>query len=212
MLHVILLWFFVIRHETFRKRVRCRFEIKHERVDLMTRMMDDGRAHDRNEARGSRREDVSIAGSAAAMAGRSREMVGDLAEQVTERAEDAHAFVRRRARDLKRAAGPVRRAARDNTGILLLTGGAAVAVLGWLAYRSRPRSSRGGVAEARGDLRANAERALEIKRANHSAPTYPSSRTASPGPQSIPNERIAPSGAFEAEGHRPVLERSRKVR
>jgi hypothetical protein len=28
----------------------------------------------------------------------------------------------------------------------------------------------------------------------------------------LPNEDIAPSGALEKEGHRPVLERSRKVR
>jgi len=30
--------------------------------------------------------------------------------------------------------------------------------------------------------------------------------------QPIPNTGIAPSGALGAEGHRPVLERSRKVR
>jgi hypothetical protein len=28
----------------------------------------------------------------------------------------------------------------------------------------------------------------------------------------LPNTAIAPSGALNAEGHRPVLERSRKVR
>ncbi len=32
------------------------------------------------------------------------------------------------------------------------------------------------------------------------------------GMKSIPFQHQAPSGAFDAEGHRPVLERSRKVR
>lgn len=35
---------------------------------------------------------------------------------------------------------------------------------------------------------------------------------ANEGMISIPFEDLAPSGAFDAEGHRPVLERSRKVR
>ncbi|MGV8928904.1 MAG: hypothetical protein ACOH1E_04075 [Brevundimonas sp.] len=45
------------------------------------------------------------------------------------------------------------------------------------------------------------------------APIHPASeRTAHDGMNDTPNTGIAPSGAFGAEGQRPVLERSRKVR
>jgi len=58
-----------------------------------------------------------------------------------------------------------------------------------------------------------AQRALDMKReAQAKAPPQPPSRTADEGMQPIPNTGIAPSGALGAEGHRPVLERSRKVR
>lgn len=57
------------------------------------------------------------------------------------------------------------------------------------------------------------ERALDLKRAGRSAPDHPApSDHPDPGMKSIPFEDQPPSGAFDAEGHRPVLERSRKVR
>lgn len=54
--------------------------------------------------------------------------------------------------------------------------------------------------------------AAELK-AKAPAPTHPAAGdTPHEGMNSLPNEGIAPSGAFDAEGQRPVLERSRKVR
>jgi hypothetical protein len=45
------------------------------------------------------------------------------------------------------------------------------------------------------------------------APAHPpATDTPNEGMNSLPNTGIAPSGAFDAEGQRPVLERSRKVR
>jgi hypothetical protein len=59
---------------------------------------------------------------------------------------------------------------------------------------------------------AEAAKAMELKQAapepHHPAP----GRTADEGMNATPNTRIAPSGAFDAEGQRPVLERSRKAR
>ncbi|MDO9474110.1 MAG: hypothetical protein Q7J28_13725 [Caulobacter sp.] len=57
-----------------------------------------------------------------------------------------------------------------------------------------------------------AARAMELKNAAP-APNHPSpERTAHEGMNDTPNTGIAPSGAFDAEGQRPVLERSRKSR
>lgn len=59
---------------------------------------------------------------------------------------------------------------------------------------------------------ALASKAMELKKAAPE-PSHPSSeRTAHTGMNDTPNTGIAPSGAFNAEGQRPVLERSRKVR
>lgn len=50
-------------------------------------------------------------------------------------------------------------------------------------------------------------------KADAAAPGHPNpGRTAHQGMTSTPNEDIAPSGAFNAEGQKPVLERSRKAR
>ena len=59
---------------------------------------------------------------------------------------------------------------------------------------------------------APAHKAMEMKQ-DATTPAHPSSgRTADKGMPDNPNEDIAPSGAFGAEGQRPVLERSNKVR
>lgn len=56
------------------------------------------------------------------------------------------------------------------------------------------------------------EAALRLKE-SAPPPAHPDpGRTARDGMADTPNPRIAPSGALDAEGHRPVLERSRKVR
>lgn len=63
------------------------------------------------------------------------------------------------------------------------------------------------------DQVAIAERALAMKqKADAEAPKPPETRNANEGMRPIPNTDIAPSGALNQEGHRPVLERSRKVR
>lgn len=62
------------------------------------------------------------------------------------------------------------------------------------------------------DQQIHAERAMELK-AKAEPPTHPKpGQTADAGMQPNPNTGIAPSGALDAEGNRPVLERSRKVR
>ena len=59
---------------------------------------------------------------------------------------------------------------------------------------------------------AEAKRAMDLKAAAP-APSHPSSgQTADAGMNPTPNAAIAPSGALDAEGQRPVLERSRKAR
>jgi len=57
------------------------------------------------------------------------------------------------------------------------------------------------------------EGALALKQAGALDPAHPETGDhADLGVRSIPFEDQPPSGAFDAEGHRPVLERSRKVR
>jgi hypothetical protein len=64
-----------------------------------------------------------------------------------------------------------------------------------------------------GDQAAAAANALAVKEAGASAPHHPASEdSASEAFQSVPRPDYPPSGAFDAEGHRPVLERSRKER
>ncbi|HZF42638.1 MAG TPA: hypothetical protein VEZ48_04450 [Sphingomonadaceae bacterium] len=60
---------------------------------------------------------------------------------------------------------------------------------------------------------ARSEFAFALKQAGASDPAHPETgEHADPGVKSIPRDDLPPSGAFDAEGHRPVLERSRKVR
>lgn len=59
---------------------------------------------------------------------------------------------------------------------------------------------------------AEAKRAMELKCTAQAAPHPSPGQTANEGMNPTPNATIAPSGAFDAEGQRPVLERSRKVR
>jgi len=81
--------------------------------------------------------------------------------------------------------------------------------------KKEPKENPGNEA-ARDEITAQSElskRALEIKQSGEAPPAHPE-------PEDTPNDGIIPttrpdhppSGAFDAEGHRPVLERSRKVR
>ena len=59
----------------------------------------------------------------------------------------------------------------------------------------------------------NSQRALAMKQSGETPPSHPEAED-TPNEGIIPTQRPdhPPSGAFDAEGHRPVLERSRKVR
>lgn len=60
--------------------------------------------------------------------------------------------------------------------------------------------------------KAEAEKAMKLK-SEAAAPEHPApGRTTDEGMTPIPDREVAPSGALDAEGQRPVLERSRKVR
>ena len=59
---------------------------------------------------------------------------------------------------------------------------------------------------------AEAKRAMKLKSDAPVAPRPSPGQTANEGMNPTPNSTIAPSGALDAEGQRPVLERSRKVR
>ncbi|MBI1407210.1 MAG: hypothetical protein GC145_13925 [Caulobacter sp.] len=59
---------------------------------------------------------------------------------------------------------------------------------------------------------AEAKRAMKLKAEAADAPHPDPGQTANSGMNPTPNSTIAPSGALNAEGQRPVLERSHKVR
>lgn len=59
---------------------------------------------------------------------------------------------------------------------------------------------------------AQTREAAKLKAKASDAPHPASEPTAKTGMKSTPNRDIAPSGALDAEGQRPVLERSHKVR
>ena len=67
-------------------------------------------------------------------------------------------------------------------------------------------------AKQKTELQENMEKALAMKRAAGDSAQIPEDQTADTGMQNNPNRKIAPSGALDAEGHKPVLSRSRGVR
>jgi hypothetical protein len=99
--------------------------------------------------------------------------------------------------------------ASDNTGTKAKRDLLAAA----LKRANKELERRRGSSGARNELVTNAEKALAMKQAaNEQAPDRPSSQTANEGMPSLPYTDQAPSGALDAEGHKVVLERSRKVR
>ncbi len=101
----------------------------------------------------------------------------------------------------------------SGSAALWAVAGLAAAGLACLVYKARRGPVEGGSgASPRGDLQATARKALAMREANMSGPRYPQPATSEEGMRSIPNREAAPSGALNQEGHRPVLERSRKVR
>lgn len=68
------------------------------------------------------------------------------------------------------------------------------------------------MAEDASEQQKSAEAALRLKTEGATRHHPETDDHADDGMVSTPLEDRAPSGAFDAEGHRPVLERSRKVR
>ena len=143
---------------------------------------------------------------------RARRDAADVAAQASDVAGDAVVAPART--DGRLARGRQGRKSRQRLPILV--GVLTAAILGsgvWLVVRNREQQAkRLRASEARRALRENAKRALRTKRESSEAPAHPHSITAHEGMRSIPNTGMAPSGALDQEGHRPVLERSRKVR
>lgn len=135
--------------------------------------------------------------------------LSDLIGRLRERRDRARDIARQQRREMRGKSEPSgARAASDNSGTK-----EKGALLAAALKRVSKEGERRRHAQARNTLTSNARRALAMRRAaGDTANNRPSSRTAGEGMQSVPNDRIAPSGALDAEGHRPVLERSRKVR
>jgi len=74
-------------------------------------------------------------------------------------------------------------------------------------------ASPGTIGHPISDQREAARHAFHTKEAGRSAQSHPApAGTPNHGITSNPRPDYPPSGAFDAEGHRPVLERSRKER
>lgn len=135
----------------------------------------------------------------------------DLADAVTrlrERRRRASDMAKRQRRELRGKARPSGAApAADDAETR-----AKAALLAAAVKRANKERERRRKLGARRELAANARRALAMKRAAGNQDARPESRTAGEGMRPTPNEGIAPSGALDAEGFKPVLERSRKVR
>ena len=133
------------------------------------------------------------------------DLVGLLRER-RDRARDIYRQQRRETRGKSEPSGKTR--ATDSTGSKEKAGLIAAAV-----KRAGRESERRRVAAARRDLVSNSRRALAMRMAAGDASSdRPPSWTAGEGMHPIPYEGGAVSGAFEQEGQRVVLERSRKVR
>lgn len=132
-----------------------------------------------------------------------------LIKRLRDRRDRAQGIARQQRREMRGKSAPAgARAASDDTGSQ-----EKGAVLSAALKRVNKERTRRQNAGASSELSRNARRALrQAKAAESDKPPRPDSRTADEGMQPIVNEGIAPSGNFDAEGGRPVLERSRKVR
>ena len=133
--------------------------------------------------------------------------LSSLTKRLRERRDRAGDIAKRQRREMRGKSAPAgQKAATDDTGTQNKRGALSAAL-----KRANKESDRRRRQSGKEELVANSLRALSLKRR---APKQerPTSRTADGGMRSLPNTDIAPSGALDAEGHRPVLERSRKVR
>ena len=86
-----------------------------------------------------------------------------------------------------------------------------------MAHRENIPKKAGSENEPEHDATAaqaeHSQRALAMKQSGETPPSHPEAEdTPNEGIIPAPRPDHPPSGAFDAEGHRPVLERSRKVR
>lgn len=140
--------------------------------------------------------------------------LSELVKQLRERRDRAREFGRYKRRELRGQTMPSGTAATARPAASESGGHRAKRTLLAAALkRASKEMERRRVRSARSDLISNAKRALSMKNAADTDPQWPpATRTANEGMNPIPNTDIAPSGALEQEGQRPVLERSRKVR
>lgn len=125
----------------------------------------------------------------------------DLAKRLRERRNRARDLARDQRRSARRGGKPVEGETGSDRKKALLSAGMK------RVNRELDRRRAGDRGKA---ATANLKKAMKRKQANQwSGPAY---RNADEGLNPTPNAGIAPSGALNAEGQRPVLERSRKVR
>ena len=133
--------------------------------------------------------------------------LSSLTRRLREQRDRASDIARRQRREMRGKSAPTgQRTATDDTGTREKRDVLAAAL-----KRANKESERRRRQSGKDELVANSRRALTLKRQG-AKQARPTSRTANEGMRPLPNTDIAPSGALDAEGHRPVLERSRKVR
>lgn len=144
-----------------------------------------------------------------AICGLEREQISSLRVRVRTMRNKARDRLSERRREMRGKAQPrASQAAEGDAGsaLKLRVLSAALKRLNKEAERVRRGSGR----RSQGDL---SRAALRTKQANLGAPHHPApGSTAHEGMAATPNTKIAPSGALNEEGHRPVVERSRKAR
>jgi hypothetical protein len=142
--------------------------------------------------------------------------LGDLVTRLRDRRDRARQMAERQRREMRGKAAPAGVSpAADNAGTRSKEHYLGAALARAMEERDRRGTEEGMTDDKKDDdQHALAEKALEMrKEADKHAPEHPENTpTPDEGMQPVPNEGAPPSGNFEAEGHRVVVERSRKVR
>lgn len=135
--------------------------------------------------------------------------LSSVAKRLRDARDRAQTIAQRQRREMRGKAAPSgAQPASDNTGSMEKSSLLAAAM-----QRVNKETSRRRTLQNKSRLVSSARKMLAAKQAAPDpAKARPASRTANKGMRSLANEDIAPSGALEQEGFRPVLERSRKAR
>jgi hypothetical protein len=136
--------------------------------------------------------------------------LADLVTRLRDRRDRARALADRQRREMRGKAAPAgATAAADNAGTRNKEHFLGAALARAMEERDRRTPEESMSEGTKGeDQRALAEKALEMRREAHPENTP----TPDEGMNPVPHEEAVPSGNFDAEGHRVVVERSRKVR